>query len=82
MGGVKYGSWFKVLNRFNQLEVVQRRNVNYCSGVRNVSGYVHDNKWMYPVLAAPLEGKNVDAMTCPSEHIEVTKGFLRRVAKS
>lgn len=45
--------------------------------IRQVRSEVINQHWFYPVLTAPLAGKEIASMVCPDEHILFAKQFLR-----
>ncbi len=42
----------------------------------SISGAVHSERWVYPVLTAPLAGKGTEAFVCPENHSAALSEFL------
>ncbi len=76
-------TWTDAVNRVDILAPVLEHqisvidNVSYTAEYRTTGG----NQWVYPVLTAPLAGKNTSDAVCPKSHISELKQFLASCQK-
>ncbi|MFH0896887.1 MAG: SIR2 family protein [Candidatus Bathyarchaeota archaeon] len=61
-----------ILTPFPENEIFVIDSVTYTAEYRTTSG----DRWVYPVLTAPLAGKNSSNAVCPRSHINELKQFL------
>jgi len=69
------GDWFKAVEDFDPLSKPQAGNI-MINNDTDVSSLQFRSRLCYPVLTAPLAGKDPSAMVAPDRHVEVARNFI------
>ena len=81
--GTNDRSWHDLVASQDVLQMPEEGSIYVRDEFRNVplvDVYI-DQNLAYPILTAPLAGKEAKAMVCPTAHIKAAEGFLRECRK-
>ena len=76
-------SWIDAVNRTDVLAPIPEDEIFVIDNVQCTAEYYTGNsdRWVYPILTAPLAGKNTSDAVCPKSHINELKQFLSSCQK-
>lgn len=76
-------TWIEAVNRTDILKTVPEDEIFVIDSVPSTAEYSPpgSNRWVYPVLTAPLAGKNPKDSVCPKSHISELEQFLNNCHK-
>ena len=73
--------WFELVNDFDIFQKPPPEQIVIGEGIGDVSTAEVDGNRLYPLLTAPLAGKDSSAVVCPTEHRKVAEEFLADCGK-
>lgn len=81
IGSPHRASWDDTVQATDVLKKPPDNEIYIRTDLNLVRGINIDQNMVYPLITAPLAGKGVDEMVCPTRHIEVARDFLKDCKK-
>ena len=78
---LEHGDWQHIVDQLDLSQMRSDSEVIITNKIDKVCSKSFNNRWLYPVLTAPLAGKGLTDAVCPPDHIRFTAQFLATCSK-
>ena len=73
--------WESSLMKYDALQKVPENQIIIRDDINVLADHLQDSKYLYPIITAPLAGKNILDAVCPDTHLEFARSFISQCKK-